>query len=138
MLVATFTHMIRLAAFSSLLAFLFSCISRPILQKECPIAIIDVLWLLVLPLLLANHFTNGCPSFFLPQTVDQVIKLRLPVEILLQKKKTVSDLKHVRRIYITYTRQLPQTFATMNPSFPQEPSSNSSKDPCSILAKLHG
>ena len=41
MLVAPFTHRISLAAFSSLLAFLFSFISRPILQKQCPVAIID-------------------------------------------------------------------------------------------------
>ena len=94
MLVAPFTHRISLAAFSSLLAFLFSFISRPILQKQCPVAIIDVLWLLVLPLLLANPFTNGCHRFLLPQTVDQIIKLRLPVEILLQQKtKTVRGLE---------------------------------------------
>ena len=86
MLVYPFTQRVRLAAFSSVFALLLGWFCRPILHKGRPVILIDVLWLLVFPLLGANPFTNRSPCFLLPESIDQVIKLLLPVEILLQKE----------------------------------------------------
>jgi len=101
-----FTQRVSLAAFSSFLALLLGWFCRPILHKGRPVILIDVLWLIIFPLLGANPFTNRSPCFLLPESIDQVIKLLLPVEILLQKKNnTVSVIFFFNTIQLVLSKK---------------------------------